>query len=60
MDLLKSICSMIGRGAIVSMFVIIFILPSLLVLSEGIISRTSLNWKKPKDSNCSDNKESSS
>lgn len=60
MDLLKSICNMIGRGAIVSMFVIIFILPSLLVLSEGLVSRTSLNWKKPAGRNRSDNKESSS
>jgi hypothetical protein len=43
---LQSICSLIARGAIISMGVIIFLLPSLLIISEGLISRTSLNWRR--------------
>lgn len=46
MELLKSICLLISRGALVSMFVIIFILPCLLILLEPVISRTTFHWLK--------------
>ena len=50
MELLKSICLLISRGALISMFVIIFILPCLLMLLEPVIKHTTLSWlgKKPK------------
>ena len=49
MELLKSICLLISRGALVSMFIIMFILPCLLILLEPVISHTTFQWlKKPK------------
>jgi len=48
MDMIQTLCKMLARGALISMVVIIFILPSILIISEGIISATSKNWdKKP-------------
>lgn len=45
MDIIKSICEMLARGAIISAVVILFILPPLLYVAEGIINKTSYNWK---------------
>ena len=47
MAILQSICSLISRGAIISMIVIFFLLPSLLIISEKVIAKTSYNWRKP-------------
>ena len=44
MELLKSICLLISRGALISMFVIIFILPCLLMLLDPVIRFTTLHW----------------
>lgn len=44
MELLKSICLLISRGALISMFVIIVILPCLLQLLDPFIRRTTLHW----------------
>lgn len=44
MELLKSICLLISRGAIISMFVIIFVLPCMLILLEPVIRHTTLGW----------------
>lgn len=51
MELLKSICLLISRGALISMFVIIFILPCLLMLLDPVIKWTTLHWikKKPEE-----------
>jgi predicted RND superfamily exporter protein len=49
MALLKSICELIARGAIISMFVIIFVLPCLLILLEPLVHHTTLNWLGKKD-----------
>ncbi|UKI57165.1 MAG: MMPL family transporter [Clostridium sp.] len=38
-DLIGSICTLISRGAIISMLVVILILPSLLMLFDGIIMK---------------------
>ncbi len=46
MELLKSICLLISRGALVSMFVIIFILPCLLQLLDRLIGHTTIGWLK--------------
>ncbi|MFA9397045.1 MAG: RND family transporter [Clostridiaceae bacterium] len=48
-DVIKSLCVLMARGALISMGVIVFILPSFLLLSEGLINKTSRNWRsKPK------------
>ncbi len=44
MELLKSICLLISRGALISMFVIIIILPCLLQLLDPLIRHTTLHW----------------
>lgn len=45
-DLISSLTSMMARGAIISMLVILFILPSILLVLEPIINKTTHNWKK--------------
>ncbi|WP_416377350.1 efflux RND transporter permease subunit [Clostridium paraputrificum] len=45
MALIKSLCFLMARGAIISMIVIIFVLPALLLVSEGIINKTTKGWK---------------
>ncbi|WP_078697240.1 efflux RND transporter permease subunit [Caloramator quimbayensis] len=48
MDMIQTLCKMLGRGALISMVVIILIMPSVLLVSEKIIAATSRNWdKKP-------------
>lgn len=51
MSLIKSLCILIARGAVISMIVIIFVLPSLLLVSEGIINKTSIKWRKSSKGN---------
>lgn len=46
MDMVKSLCAMLSRGAIISMLIIIYILPSLMLVSDKVISFTTLNWRK--------------
>lgn len=46
MELIKSLCILISRGSVISMVVILFVLPSLLMVSEGIINKTTIGWKK--------------
>jgi predicted RND superfamily exporter protein len=48
MELLQSLCLLISRGALISMFVIINILPCLLILLEKPIEKTSRYWLKAK------------
>lgn len=45
MALIRSLCFLIARGAIISMAVILLILPSFLLVLEGIINKTSIKWK---------------
>ena len=40
-DMIASLCSLMARGAIISMFVVIFILPSMFMLFDKIICKTS-------------------
>lgn len=58
MELLRSICLLISRGALVSMFIIIFILPCLLMLLDPLIRRTTVHWlgKKKKEETLSHEK----
>ena len=46
MELLKSLCLLISRGALISMFVILFILPCLLIVFEPVVARTTLHWRQ--------------
>lgn len=43
-EMIKSLCEMMARGAIISMAVILFILPSILIVSEKAIVKTSKGW----------------
>lgn len=53
-DMIASLCSLMARGAIISMFVVIFVLPSLFVVFDAVITRTSMGFisrgKQKKDS----------
>ena len=46
-EIISSICIMLARGALISAFVCIFILPSLLLIFEPVFAHTSLNWRHP-------------
>ena len=46
-NLIKSLCLLISRGAIISMFVILFVLPSLLIIFSKLIEKTTIKWLKP-------------
>ena len=41
-DIIRSICMLLARGAIISMILVIFVLPALLMLCDGIIRHTTL------------------
>ncbi|MDO5383131.1 MAG: MMPL family transporter [Eubacteriales bacterium] len=49
-DMIGSLCTLMARGAIISMFVVIFILPSLFVVFDKIIIHTSLGFLPKKKS----------
>ena len=48
-DMIGSLCTLMARGAIISMFVVIFILPSLFVLCDKLIINTSIEFKPKKN-----------
>ncbi|MDU5425431.1 MAG: efflux RND transporter permease subunit [Clostridiales bacterium] len=47
-EMIKSICSMLARGSVISAIVIFFFLTPLLLVCERIISKTSLSWSGTK------------
>lgn len=49
LDMISALCTLMSRGAIVSMFIIIFILPAILLLFEGIVVKTSKNFITKKE-----------
>ena len=51
MELLKSICLLISRGALISMVVILVMLPAALMLCDWIIRHTTLKWMVPETAN---------
>ena len=57
MEILQSICLLIARGALISMVVIIFVLPSLLILFEPVIRHTTIGWAKKGTQQVNENKE---
>ncbi len=44
-DIISSMCMLMARGAVVSMLCVIFILPALLMLFDGLIRHTTLGMK---------------
>ncbi len=46
MELIKSLCVLMARGALISMAVIIFVLPSILIVCEKLIAVTTKGWRK--------------
>lgn len=45
LEMIQTLCTMMARGALISMLVILFILPCLLLVNEKIISVTTKGWK---------------
>ena len=45
-DLIGSLCTLISRGAIISMFVVMIILPSILMVFDKVIINTTLGFRK--------------
>lgn len=49
-DIVKQICALLARGSIVSALIIILFLPSLLIVSDKVIEKTTAGWKRNKGS----------
>ena len=50
-DIISSMCMLMARGAVVSMFCVIFILPALLRLCDGLICATTLDMRHSRKHN---------
>lgn len=48
MDMISSLCILMSRGAIISMFTVILILPSMFMLFDKLICKTSIGFKLKK------------
>lgn len=44
-DMISALCSLMARGALISMVVVIFVLPSMFVIFDKVITNTSLGFK---------------
>ena len=42
-DMISSMCMLMARGAVISMVMVIFVLPALLMLCDGLICRTTFD-----------------
>ena len=49
LEMVGSLCTLISRGAIISMIVVITVLPSILLIFDSIILKTTLNMKGKKN-----------
>ena len=45
-DIIRSICMLLARGALISMVCVLLLLPALLMLCDGVIRHTTLGMKK--------------
>ena len=45
-DMIGSLCKLIARGAVISMVIVILVLPSVLLIFDGLITKTTLGFKK--------------
>lgn len=48
-DMISSLCLLMARGAIISMFVVIFILPSMFMVFDKVICATSIGFRNRKE-----------
>lgn len=48
MDMISSLCILMSRGAIISMFTVILVLPSMFMLFDKLICKTSIGFKPKK------------
>lgn len=48
MDMIASLCELLGRGALISVIVILTVLPSLLIFFSKLIEKTTKGWPKAK------------
>lgn len=48
-DMISSLCTLMARGALISMVVVIFILPSVFMIFDGLIIRTSKGFRVKPD-----------
>ena len=46
LEMIASLCSLMARGAIISMFIVIFMLPAFLTLFDKIICKTTIGMRK--------------
>ncbi len=44
-DMISSLCTLMARGAIISMVVVLLVLPSMFMLFDGVIRKTSVGFK---------------
>jgi hypothetical protein len=45
-DMISSLCTLMARGAIISMFVVVFVLPSMFMVFDKVICATSAGFRK--------------
>ena len=45
-DMISALCTLLARGALVSMFVVILVLPSILLIFDKVIVHTSIGFRK--------------
>ena len=44
-DVISSLCNLMARGAIISMFTVMLVLPAILIIFDGLIRYTSLGFR---------------
>lgn len=49
MELIRSLCLLISRGALISMAVILLVLPAMLILAAPVIRKTTYHWLSKKE-----------
>ncbi len=48
-DMISSLCTLISRGALISMIVVLFVLPGVLLIFDKLICKTTLGFKKKEE-----------
>ena len=47
-DMISSLCLLMSRGSVISMLVVMFVVPSVLLMFDKLIIKTTLGFKKGK------------
>lgn len=48
-DMIGSICTLLARGAIISMVIVLFVLPAMFLIFDGVICRTTLGFSRSRN-----------